>query len=88
MPSSRASGDGLGAGQLLEAAAVGLGDLADQGRARHRQEADLAGAAGPAAVQPAAEDEGGAEALLVPQQHEVLVAAGRAEPLLGDARRG
>lgn len=48
------------------------------------QEADLAGASGPAAVQPAAEHQGGAEALLVPEQDEVLVAAGRAEALLGD----
>ncbi|MEU0352433.1 hypothetical protein ABZ302_37300, partial [Streptomyces sp. NPDC006237] len=32
---------------------------------------------GPAAVQPAAEDQGGAQALLVPQQHEVRVAPGR-----------
>ncbi|BFO21587.1 hypothetical protein SHKM778_79750 [Streptomyces sp. KM77-8] len=72
---------GLGAGQLLEAPAVGPGDLTDQRGPRHREEADLARAAGPAPVQPAAEDQGGAEALLVPQEDEVGVVAGRAEPL-------
>ena len=77
-------GDGLGTGQLLVATAVGLGDLPYERRAGHRQEADLARAAGPAAVQPSAEDERGTETALVPQQYEVLVSSGRAEPLLGD----
>lgn len=35
-------------------------------------------------MQPSAEDEGGAETALVPQQDEVLVAACRAQALLGD----
>ena len=75
----------LAAGQLLEAAAVGL-----------RPTCRTSGAPGTgmkptspappvaAAVQPAAEDDGGADALLVPQQDEVVVVPGRAEPLLGD----
>lgn len=80
----RHPGHRLRAGQCLVAAGVDPGDLPDQGVARHGQEPDLARAAGPAAVQPAAEHQGGAEALLVPQQDEVPVAAGRAEALLGD----
>lgn len=78
------SGQSLHPGQLLVPAGVGPGDLPDQGPARHGKEAHLAGAAGPAAVQPAAQDQRGAQALLVPQQDEVLVAAGCAEPLFGD----
>jgi hypothetical protein len=35
-------------------------------------------------VQPPADDEGGAEAVLVPQEYEVLVAVRGAEALLGD----
>lgn len=50
-------GHGLRTGELLEAAAVGLRDLAYEGRAGHRKEAELACAAGEAPVQPAADDE-------------------------------
>ncbi|MDH6570293.1 hypothetical protein M2160_005314 [Streptomyces sp. SAI-117] len=76
-------GDGLGTGEFLVATTVGPGHLSYQGRSGNRQETHLSRAAGPAAVQPAAEDQGGTETALVPQQHEVLVAAGGAEPLLG-----
>lgn len=76
-------GQRLGARKLLEAAAVRLDHLAYEGCARHRQETDLARTAGETAVQPAVDDEGGAEALLVPQEDEVLVLPGRAEALFG-----
>lgn len=76
-------GQHLRARQLLESARVRLGDLADQGHAGHRQEADLTGTTGEAAVQPPVDDEGGTEPLLVPQQDEVVVPARRAEPLFG-----
>ena len=85
MPSSRASrGSAWAPASSWKPPLFALVDLAHQRGAGHRQEADLAGAAGEAAVQPAADDEGGAEALLVPQQDEVLVAARGAEALLGD----
>ena len=51
------SDHGLGADELLEAAGVADADLADQRRAGHGQEADLAGTAGGAAVQPAVDDD-------------------------------
>lgn len=76
-------GDGLGARQLLIATTVGFPHLPHQGCSGNRQETYLSRAAGPAAVQPSAEDQRGTETALVPQQHEVLVPAGRPEPLFG-----
>src|SRR4051794_18869184 len=60
------------AGELLEAARVAAADVSDDGRAGQRQEADLARTAGGASVQAPVDDEGRAEALVRPQQHEVV----------------
>ena len=66
------------AGELLEAAGVAAAYVADQRGAGQRQEADLAGAAGGAAVEPAVDHDRGAQALVRPEQHEVVDAPRRA----------
>ena len=74
----------LATGEFLEAAGVVAADVADQRRAGQRHEADLAGTAGRAAEQAAADHYRGADALLAPEQDEVVDCRRRARPALGD----
>ena len=72
------------AGQLLEAARVAAAYVAHERCAGNRQEADLPGATRGAAVDAAVDDDRGAEALVGPEQHEVVHAAREPGPHLGD----
>ncbi|CCA54334.1 hypothetical protein SVEN_1047 [Streptomyces venezuelae ATCC 10712] len=75
--------DGGGAGQFVESAVAAGGRREPRG-ARHRQEADLAGAAGGSPAESAVEDDRGADALAEPEEDEVLAVPGRAFAEFGE----
>ena len=72
------------AGQLLEAAGVAAAYVADQRGAGERQEADLPGTAGGAAMDAAVDDDGRAHPFVRPQKDEVLYPRRQPRAHLGD----
>lgn len=76
-------GDGLPAGQGVEAAAA-VGRGGQGAGAGDGEEADLARPAGGTAAQPAVQDDGRADAPAQPEQDEGVEVAGGAEALLGE----